>query len=66
MLHFSCARWEDHRRLSGVCRHSLLDPDDAQTLQILAVANELAAGDLAKETTLPPRKHLTEHPIDID
>ncbi len=30
-----------------------LDSDDAQTLQILAVANELAAGDLAKETTLP-------------
>ena len=30
-----------------------LDSDDAQTLQILAVANELAAGDLARETTLP-------------
>jgi tetratricopeptide (TPR) repeat protein len=30
-----------------------LDSDDAQTLQILAVANELAAGDLAKERTLP-------------
>jgi len=30
-----------------------LDPDDPETLQILAVANELAAGDLAKETTLP-------------
>ena len=30
-----------------------LDSDDAQTLQILAVANELAAGDLAKQTTLP-------------
>jgi len=30
-----------------------LDSDDAQTLQILAVANELATGDLAKETTLP-------------
>jgi tetratricopeptide (TPR) repeat protein len=30
-----------------------LDSDDAQTLQILAVANELAAGDLAKDTTLP-------------
>jgi tetratricopeptide (TPR) repeat protein len=30
-----------------------LDSDDAQTLQILAVANELAAGDLAQETTLP-------------
>jgi tetratricopeptide (TPR) repeat protein len=30
-----------------------LDSDDAETLQILAVANELAAGDLAKETTLP-------------
>jgi tetratricopeptide (TPR) repeat protein len=30
-----------------------LDSDDAQTLQILAVANELAAGDLAKDTTVP-------------
>jgi superkiller protein 3 len=30
-----------------------LDSDDAETLQILAVANELAAGDLDKETTLP-------------
>jgi tetratricopeptide (TPR) repeat protein len=30
-----------------------LDSDDAQTLQILAVANELAVGDLTKETTLP-------------
>jgi tetratricopeptide (TPR) repeat protein len=30
-----------------------LDSDDAETLQILAVANELAAGDLAKERTLP-------------
>jgi tetratricopeptide (TPR) repeat protein len=30
-----------------------LDSDDAQTLQILAVANELAAGDLAKRRTLP-------------
>ncbi len=30
-----------------------LDSDDPETLQILAVANELAAGDLAKETTLP-------------
>jgi tetratricopeptide (TPR) repeat protein len=30
-----------------------LDSDDAQTLQILAVANELAAGDLAKQRTLP-------------
>jgi tetratricopeptide (TPR) repeat protein len=30
-----------------------LDSNDAQTLQILAVANELAAGDLAKERTLP-------------
>jgi len=38
------------RRLRDIL---LLDSDDAQTLQILAVANELAAGDLAKETTLP-------------
>ena len=30
-----------------------IDSDDAQTLQILAVANELAAGDLAKKRTLP-------------
>jgi predicted Zn-dependent protease len=30
-----------------------LDSDDAKTLQILAVANELAAGDLAKKRTLP-------------
>lgn len=30
-----------------------LDADDAQTLQILAVANELAGGDLGKETALP-------------
>jgi tetratricopeptide (TPR) repeat protein len=30
-----------------------LDSDDAETLQILAVANELAAGDLAKKKTLP-------------
>jgi tetratricopeptide (TPR) repeat protein len=30
-----------------------LDSDDAETLQILAVANELAAGDLAKKRTLP-------------
>jgi tetratricopeptide (TPR) repeat protein len=38
------------RRLRDIL---LLDSDDAQTLQILAVANELAAGDLAEETTLP-------------
>jgi tetratricopeptide (TPR) repeat protein len=32
-----------------------LDPDDAETLQILAVANELAAGkDATKKQTLPP------------
>jgi tetratricopeptide (TPR) repeat protein len=30
-----------------------LDTDDAETLQILAVANELAAGDLATKRTLP-------------
>jgi tetratricopeptide (TPR) repeat protein len=30
-----------------------LDSDDAQTLQILAVANELVAGDLATKRTLP-------------
>jgi tetratricopeptide (TPR) repeat protein len=30
-----------------------LDSDDAETLQILAVANELAAGDLARKKTLP-------------
>src|ERR1700690_12711 len=30
-----------------------LDSDDAQTLQILAVANELVAGDPAKKRTLP-------------
>src|ERR1700751_2714963 len=30
-----------------------LDSDDAQTLQILAVANELVAGDLAMKNTLP-------------
>jgi tetratricopeptide (TPR) repeat protein len=30
-----------------------LDPEDAQTLQILAVANELVAGDLAMKKTLP-------------
>jgi tetratricopeptide (TPR) repeat protein len=30
-----------------------LDPDDVETLRILAVANELAAGDLAKKRTLP-------------
>jgi superkiller protein 3 len=30
-----------------------LDSDDAETLQILAVANELAAGDPAKKRTLP-------------
>jgi tetratricopeptide (TPR) repeat protein len=30
-----------------------LESDDAETLQILAVANELAAGDLAKKRTLP-------------
>jgi tetratricopeptide (TPR) repeat protein len=30
-----------------------LDSDDAETLQILAVANELAAGDLANKRTLP-------------
>ena len=30
-----------------------LDSDDAQTLQILAVANELVAGDLAMKKTLP-------------
>ena len=32
-----------------------LDPDDAETLQILAVANELAAGtDATKKQALPP------------
>jgi predicted Zn-dependent protease len=32
-----------------------LDPDDAETLQILAVANELAAGNNAtKKQILPP------------
>ncbi len=30
-----------------------IDADDAVTLQILAVANELAAGDLARKRTLP-------------
>jgi tetratricopeptide (TPR) repeat protein len=30
-----------------------IDSDDAETLQILAVANELAAGNLAKKKTLP-------------
>lgn len=30
-----------------------LDSDDAETLQILAVAKELASGDLAKKKTLP-------------
>ena len=30
-----------------------MDADDAESLQILAVANELAAGDLAKKQTLP-------------
>jgi tetratricopeptide (TPR) repeat protein len=30
-----------------------IDPDDPETLQILAVAKELAAGDLAKKQTLP-------------
>jgi predicted Zn-dependent protease len=30
-----------------------LDSDDAETLQILAVANELAAGNLAQKKTLP-------------
>jgi tetratricopeptide (TPR) repeat protein len=30
-----------------------IDADDAETLQILAVANEVAAGDLAKKRTLP-------------
>ena len=30
-----------------------LDSDDAETLQILTVANELAAGDLANKGTLP-------------
>jgi tetratricopeptide (TPR) repeat protein len=30
-----------------------LDSDDAETLQILAVANELASGDLAQKKTLP-------------
>lgn len=30
-----------------------LDSDDAETLQILTVANELAAGDLANKRTLP-------------
>jgi tetratricopeptide (TPR) repeat protein len=30
-----------------------LDSDDAETLQILAIANELVAGDLAKKRTLP-------------
>jgi superkiller protein 3 len=30
-----------------------LDSDDAETLQILSVANELAAGDLANKRTLP-------------
>lgn len=34
-----------------------LDPDDAETLQILAVARELAAGkDATKEQTLPPAR----------
>ena len=30
-----------------------IDADDAESLQILAVANELAAGDMAKKQTLP-------------
>jgi tetratricopeptide (TPR) repeat protein len=30
-----------------------IDPDDAETLQILAVANEVAAGDPSKKRTLP-------------
>ena len=30
-----------------------IDPDDAETLQIMAVANELAAGNIAMKKTLP-------------
>jgi predicted Zn-dependent protease len=30
-----------------------IDPDDPETLQILAVANELAVGNSAKKQTLP-------------
>jgi tetratricopeptide (TPR) repeat protein len=30
-----------------------IDPDDAETLQILAVANEVAAGNSARKKTLP-------------
>jgi tetratricopeptide (TPR) repeat protein len=30
-----------------------IDPDDAETLQILAVANEVAAGNLSRKKTLP-------------
>jgi predicted Zn-dependent protease len=30
-----------------------IDPDDPQTLQILAVANEVAAGNLSRKKTLP-------------
>jgi predicted Zn-dependent protease len=30
-----------------------IDPNDPETLQILAVANELATGDLARKQTLP-------------
>ncbi|HZY71525.1 MAG TPA: tetratricopeptide repeat protein [Edaphobacter sp.] len=38
------------RRLDDILA---IDADDARALQILAVANELAAGDLAKKNTLP-------------
>jgi tetratricopeptide (TPR) repeat protein len=38
------------RRLQDIL---LLDSDDAETLQILAIANELASGDLANKRTLP-------------
>ncbi|MDT7814219.1 MAG: hypothetical protein QOJ42_4135, partial [Acidobacteriaceae bacterium] len=35
-----------------------IDPDDAKTLQILAVAKELSAGDLARKKTLPEAQEL--------
>lgn len=45
-----CCAEEAKRRLRDILS---LDPDDAESLQILAVANEIAAGDSTRKMTLP-------------
>src|ERR1700681_4573914 len=67
MLLFSCARWEDHRRLSGVCEtFSRSIPMTPRRYRSSPSQMSLRPVILPRKGLYQQRKRLTEQPTDIN